>query len=51
MLLLALRSGHYLVTENFELGKRDGSGEAVHHDMDDLGDTEPVIKIFVGSKR
>jgi len=33
------------------LGERDGSGEAVDHDMDHLGDTDPVIKLPVGSKR
>jgi hypothetical protein len=31
-------------------GERDGSGEAVHHDMDHLGDTDVAIEIFVGSK-
>ena len=32
-------------------GERGGSGETVHHDMDHLGDTDPVIKIFVCGKR
>ena len=46
ILLVALRSGHYAVTEHFGLGERDGRPQAVHHDMDHLGDTDLVIEIF-----